>query len=243
MDTWRAMISKTKLPIVTASHVVKVPKSFLIFRSLQLSLALLVLGLSIYGTVVMTSPLAGVVLSLVTSLCTVFVASYTIIATYGDMPKIYNYWIILSLEAFVFLFWLLSFSSAALPIGHAFYFVHVGHAGHYSRYDEGYIADPLVVAFIDIMMISVVAGVIEFILYFITLVTFISQTGQGDIESDSKTNSEKAPTEPEPLLYSGDEASPENGSLDLTTRESTTPGEVVYEEGQQHSDLQGDSVA
>lgn len=66
MDTWRAMISKTKLPIVTASHVVKVPKSFLIFRSLQLSLALLVLGLSIYGTVVMTSPLAGVILSLVT---------------------------------------------------------------------------------------------------------------------------------------------------------------------------------
>lgn len=77
------------------------------------------------------------------------------------MPKIYNYWVILSLEAFVFLFWLLSFSSVALPIGHAFYFVHVGHAGHYSRYDEGYIADPLVVAFIDIMMISVVAGVIE----------------------------------------------------------------------------------
>lgn len=77
------------------------------------------------------------------------------------MPKIYNYWVILSLEAFVFLFWLLSFSSAALPIGHAYYFVHVGHAGHYSRYDEGYISDPLVVAFIDIMMISVVAGVIE----------------------------------------------------------------------------------
>lgn len=71
----------------------------------------------------------------------------------------------------------------------------------------------------------------------------VSQTGQGDIESDSKTNSEKAPTEPEPLLYSVDEASPENGSLDLTTPESTTPGEVVYEEGQQHSELQGDSVA
>lgn len=66
MDTWRAMISKSKVPIVTASHVVKVPKNFIIFRSLQLSLALLVLSVSIYGAVVMTAPLAGVILSLVT---------------------------------------------------------------------------------------------------------------------------------------------------------------------------------
>lgn len=60
-----------------------------------------------------------------------------------------------------------------------------------------------------------------------------SETGHGDIESDSKATSEKAQTEPEPLMFSGDEASPENGSLDLTTPESTTPEEVVYEEEQQ----------
>jgi hypothetical protein len=66
MDTWRAMISKSRFPIVTASHVVKVPKNFLIFRSLQLSLALLVLGISIYGAVIMITPISGVVLSLIT---------------------------------------------------------------------------------------------------------------------------------------------------------------------------------
>ncbi|KFY30432.1 hypothetical protein V493_01926 [Pseudogymnoascus sp. VKM F-4281 (FW-2241)] len=260
MDTWRAMISKSKLPIVTASHVVKVPKNFIILRSLQLSLALLVLSLSIYGAIIMTTPMAGVILSLVTSLCTIIVASYTLIATYGDIPRIYSYWIILSLEAFVFVFWLLSFSFLALPIGHAFYFVHGGQAGYYSRYDDGYLADPVIIALIDLMMVSVVAGVIEFILYFITLVTFSTivhyhrrghrhctclglETGHVDTESDSKTNSEKAQTEPEPLIYSGDEASPANGSLDLTTPESTTPEEVVDEEEQHHTKQQGDPIA
>ena len=152
-----------------------------------------------------------------------------------------------------------------------------GHAGRYSRYDEGYIANPTVVAFIDLMMVSVVAGVIELcvfrptlatsqpakynemmlipssILYFITLVTLSTivyyhrrehrhctcvdlETGHGVMESDSKT-------EPEPLIYSGDEASPENGSLDLTTPESTTPEEVVYEEEQRHTEPQGDLIA
>lgn len=159
-----------------------------------------------------------------------------------------------------------------------------GHAGRYSRYDEGYIANPTVIAFIDLMIVSVVSGVIELcvlppslatsqpakynevmlipcsILYFITLVTFSTivhyhrrehrhcacvglETGHGDIEIDSKTNSEKAQTEPEPLIYSGDEASPENGSLDLTTPESTTPEEVVYEEEQSHTEQQGDLIA
>ncbi|KFZ19531.1 hypothetical protein V502_03592 [Pseudogymnoascus sp. VKM F-4520 (FW-2644)] len=260
MDTWRAMISKSKVPIVTASHVIKVPENFIIFRSLQLSLALLVLSVSIYGAVVMTAPLAGVILSLVTSLCTIIVASYTLVATYGDIPRIYNYWVILSLETFVFVFWLLSISFLALPVGYAFYFVNGGHAGRYSRYDEGYIANPTVIAFIDLMMVSVVAGVIEFILYFITLVTFSTivyyhrrehrhcacvglETGHGVMESDAKTNSEKAQTEPEPLIYSGDEASPENGSLDLTTPESTTPEEVVYEEEQRHTEQQEDLIA
>lgn len=218
------------------------------------------------------------------SLCTIIVASYTLIATYGDIPRIYSYWIILSLEAFVFVFWLLSFSFLALPIGHAFYFVHGGQAGYYSRYDDGYLADPVIIALIDLMMVSVVAGVIELcvfppkvatsqpamyneimlipssILYFITLVTFSTtvhyhrrghrhctclglETGHVDTESDSKTNSEKAQTEPEPLIYSGDEASPANGSLDLTTPESTTPEEVVDEEEQHHTKQQGDPVA
>ncbi|KFX89139.1 hypothetical protein V490_07211 [Pseudogymnoascus sp. VKM F-3557] len=253
MDTWRAMISKSRFPIVTASHVVKVPKNFLIFRSLQLSLALLVLGISIYGAVIMITPISGVVLSLITSLCTTVVASYTMVATYGDVPRVYNYWAILSLEAILLAFWLLSFSFLALPIAQAFYFVHGGQAGRYSRYDTGYITDEGVIAFIDLMMVSVVVGVIEFILYFITLVTFSTivhyhrrehrhcscgdlEAGQVDIESDSKTNSEKAQTEPEPLMSSGDEASPVNGSLDLTTPETTTPEEVVYGEEQRHTE-------
>lgn len=175
-------------------------------------------------------------------------------------------------------------SFLALPVGYALYFVNGGHAGRYSRYDEGYISNPTVVVFIDLMMVSVIAGVIELcvfpptlatsqpakykemmlipssILYFITLVTFSTivyyhrrehrhcacvglETGHGVMESDSKTNSEKAQTEPEPLIYSGDEASPENGSLDLTTPESTTPEEVVYEEEQRHSEPQGDLIA
>jgi hypothetical protein len=192
------------------------------------------------------------------------------------MPRIYNYWFILSLEAFVLVFWLLSISFLALPVGAAFYFVNGGQAGHYSRYDIGFVADPVIIAFIDLMMVSVAAGIIELcvfpptvdtlqrrnitilipssILYFITLVTFStivhyhhlehrhcacvrSETGHGDIESDSKAHSEKAQTEPEPLMFSGDEASPENGSLDLTTPESTTPEEVVYEEEQQQQHM------
>ncbi|KFX96285.1 hypothetical protein O988_05390 [Pseudogymnoascus sp. VKM F-3808] len=242
-----------RFPIVTASHVVKVPKNFLIFRSLQLSLALLVLGISIYGAVIMITPISGVVLSLVTSLCTTIVASYTMVATYGDVPRVYNYWVILSLEAILLAFWLLSFSFLALPIAQAFYFVHGGQAGRYSRYDTGYITDEGVIAFVDLMMVSVVVGVIEFILYFITLVTFSTivhyhrrehrhcscgdlESGHIDIESDSKTNSEKAQTEPEPVMSSGDEVSPVNGSLDLTTPETTTPEEVVYGEEQRHTE-------
>ena len=64
MKSSRAMKSRT--PIITAPHVIKVPKNFLIFRSLQLSLAVLVLSLSIYGIVIMTNPITGVILSLVT---------------------------------------------------------------------------------------------------------------------------------------------------------------------------------
>lgn len=217
------------------------------------------------------------------SLCTVIVASYTLAATYGDIPRIYNYWVILSLEAFVFVFWLLSFAFMALPVGQAFYFVNWGQTGHYGQYYEGYFTDPVVVIFIDLMVVSVAAAVIELcvfppnmiisraanwnqiilipssILYFITLVTFStivhyhrrgnchcacgdSETGHIGIESDSKTNSEKAHTEPEPLMYSGDEASPENGSLDLTTPDSTTPEEAVYEEDQRHAE-QEESLA
>lgn len=77
------------------------------------------------------------------------------------MPRIYNYWLILSLEAFVFVFWLLSISFLALPVGAAFYFVNGGQAGHYSRYDIGFVADPIIIAFIDLMMVSVAAGIIE----------------------------------------------------------------------------------
>jgi hypothetical protein len=97
------------------------------------------------------------------------------------------------------------------------------------------------------------------ILYFITLVTFSTivhyhrrehrhcscgdlEAGNVDIESDSKTNSEKAQTEPEPLMSSGDEASPVNGSLDLTTPETTTPEEVVYGEEQRHTDQREDLI-
>lgn len=57
---------KSRIPIATAPHVVKVPNHFLLIRSLQLSLAVLVLSLSIYGTVLMTSPITGIILSLVT---------------------------------------------------------------------------------------------------------------------------------------------------------------------------------
>lgn len=97
------------------------------------------------------------------------------------------------------------------------------------------------------------------ILYFITLVTFSTivqyhrrehrhcscgdlEAGQVDIESDSKTNSEKAQTEPEPLMSSGDEASPVNGSLDLTTPETTTLEEVVYGEEQRHMEQRKDLI-
>jgi hypothetical protein len=83
------------------------------------------------------------------------------VATYGDVPRVYNYWVILSLEAILLAFWLLSFSFLALPIAQAFYFVHGGQAGRYSRYDTGYITDQGVIAFVDLMMVSVVVGVIE----------------------------------------------------------------------------------
>jgi hypothetical protein len=37
-------------------------------------------------------------------------------------------------------------------------------------------------------------------------------------------------------MSSGDEASPVNGSLDLTTPETTAPEEVVYGEEQRHTE-------
>lgn len=44
-------------------------------------------------------------------------------------------------------------------------------------------------------------------------------------------------------MYSGDEASPENGSLDLTTPDSTTPEEAVYEEDQRYAEQEGSLAA
>lgn len=59
------------------------------------------------------------------------------------------------------MFWLLSFSLLALPVGPAFYFVNGGRSGRYSRYDVGYRANPTIIVFIDLMMVAVVAGFIE----------------------------------------------------------------------------------
>lgn len=85
MDTWRAMISRSRSSIITASHVVKVPKNFLIIRSLQLSLALLVLSISIYGAVIMSTPISGVVLSLVT--VSIWLSIFSVATTDGPYSR------------------------------------------------------------------------------------------------------------------------------------------------------------
>lgn len=82
------------------------------------------------------------------------------------MPRIYNYWAIIALESFLFVFWILSFAYLSLPVGQAFYFVNGGRIGRYSRYDAGYAADPSIMVFIDLMMVAVVAGVIELCVFF-----------------------------------------------------------------------------
>lgn len=55
-----------------------------------------------------------------------------------------------------------------------------------------------------------------------------SESGHAVTDDDSKTTSEKAQTEPEPLIYPADSISPENTSLDLAIPEPTATEQDGY---------------
>ncbi|KAG4434884.1 hypothetical protein IFR05_009644 [Cadophora sp. M221] len=92
------------------SHVPALPAFTFYLRYAQLVVALVVLGLLAY--VVTYFAYSGASLSSFTAIATLIITIYNIV-TITISPVFYNYWAAIGLDAFVLIFWLISFSLLA----------------------------------------------------------------------------------------------------------------------------------
>lgn len=108
---------------VDTPHIVAVPGWFLVFRILQIILAVVTLGFAAFLTWVV--PLPGFGLAIFTAIVSLIIVVYILIAS-KSCPSVYNYWAILALEIFAVIFWLctmgvLASYAGALTVGYSGY--------------------------------------------------------------------------------------------------------------------------
>lgn len=99
--------------VATTDHVLPLPKTSLVTRSVQLATAVAVLGLAAYGITYLSFD--AIDLTLFSALATIIITIYVIVASTA-LPAAYNYWAILGLDIFAIVFWLISFSYLAYDV-------------------------------------------------------------------------------------------------------------------------------
>ncbi|CAK7568076.1 MAG: hypothetical protein SEPTF4163_006057 [Sporothrix epigloea] len=89
------------------------PNYFLYLRYAQLVLTVVVLGLDAYGLSILS--FSGDGLMIFTVIVALITIIYNLVATLA-VPQIFNYWAVLGLDAFLTVFWLISFSLLASQV-------------------------------------------------------------------------------------------------------------------------------
>jgi len=90
----------------TTSHVLPLPIPALALRAVQLAMAVVVLGLTAYG-LSFNFVVDALALSLFTAIATIIITIYNIVS-FVAVKAAYNYWAVLGLDIFGFVFWLTS---------------------------------------------------------------------------------------------------------------------------------------
>jgi hypothetical protein len=134
------------------SHMVALPRGFLVLRIFQLVFATIVAGVCIFGVIYAVLP--SFILNIFTGICTIITLIYIFVATYGS-SNLYQYWAILSLEIFCLISWLASFTYLASNVAIA------------SANNHGYDRNDRIV--IAIFGSCAGVGAVEFVLFIISL--------------------------------------------------------------------------
>jgi len=147
------------------AHVLTMPPNFLVLRIFELVVAVIVLGLTAYGVAIY--PFNDAILGLFTSIATVIILIYILVATHGA-PAAYNYWAFLSLEIFALIFWLVSMALLAVLASDVLAFSNDSYCDAYGYcYSE---LDSGVAIYGDIMAAAAGLSGLEFVLFIVSLV-------------------------------------------------------------------------
>ncbi|OBT40519.1 hypothetical protein VE00_08992 [Pseudogymnoascus sp. WSF 3629] len=166
---------------MSTNHILPLPKAVFALKIVQLVIAIVVLGLAAYGVTFIAFD--GDSLMLFTTLATIIIAVYYIIATTA-LTSAYNYWAILGLDIFGIIFWLISFALLAWEVavfGWGLY--DYGYSGGSTCYDYPYCtkkrdvssvigkrATMDVYTYRNALAAAAGLGGLEFILFIVTLV-------------------------------------------------------------------------
>lgn len=139
------------------SHVLDMPRRFMVMRGIQLGIGCILFLLGIVGMVYIPN-LSGLLL-IVSGLITIVTGGYTIGSERAKAAKSYNYWAILVLESILVLFWLITFALTAL---------FAAAAGFASDYYDG--ESEIITSLFACMAVAAALGAIEFVLYLTSLI-------------------------------------------------------------------------
>jgi hypothetical protein len=166
-----------KMSTTTRHHIVPEPKFVLVFRFIQLVVAVIVLGLASYGLTFLVFD--GIGITLFSAIASIIITLYVIISTLA-LPIAYNYWAILGLDIFAIVFWLISFALLGSEIASFDAYVYDYTCDYLYCYEKrdlvgmelGKRATTSAYTYYNAMVTASVLGGLEFILFIVTLVTF-----------------------------------------------------------------------
>ncbi|ERF68507.1 hypothetical protein EPUS_05646 [Endocarpon pusillum Z07020] len=176
------------------SHVVALPRWFLVLRIFQILVAVAILGLAAHG--IYWIPYNSWILALFTSIATLIVVGYFLITSLAEACKIaYNYWAVLALDIFAIIFWLSSMANLAATRSAFVYSVYntclFDYYYCYKKRDIGLAErDIATTGYLDTMSAAAGLSGLELLLFIATLVIFSVQMHRHRISG--------APNEPSP---------------------------------------------
>lgn len=140
-------------------HIPIYPKGFIAIRTIQLVIAVIILGLIAYSLSLIIFD--GNSLNIFTAIATIIISIYYIVAEFGA-PKLYNYWAAMSLDIFMVIFWITSFALLASEVAPYM----KGYCDYYYCYSLS--GTDLVVA--SCLAAAAGLGGLEFVLFSISLI-------------------------------------------------------------------------
>jgi len=155
----------------THNHILPLPKAVFGLKIAQLVVAIVVLGLCAYGVTYIAFD--GDSLMLFTAIATMIITVYYIVAVTA-VPTAYNYWAILSLDAFAIIFWIISMSILAWEVAaYSWAYDNYSTCIYYYCYKKRDVIakrDTSLYTYRNALAAAAGLGGLEFILFVITLV-------------------------------------------------------------------------